>query len=289
VRRDREDGITPHIVIADYGDLCGECPVWDVDAQTLYWTDLSGERFYSYDPALGEHRIVKRGLQICGFRRNRAGGFVIGNSRGIWLWDGADDVRLIVDGVAGAHCAINDCTADPAGRFLAGSTFYDPAGGYILGALFAVDRDGAARILDAGFHLSNGMGFSPDGPTFNFADTMARKIYAYDYDLSRGTASNRRVLVQVPDDEGVPDGLAVDAEGFLWSAHWYGSCVVRYDSEGTAERRIVLPAKQISSVAFGGSDLRDLYVTSASKSEPSPAMPKGYDPVNGLFGARYIE
>jgi D-xylonolactonase len=273
-------------VVADFGDLCGECPVWDPAAETLYCTDLTGNRFYSYQPASGQSRIVNQGLQISGFRRNRQGGFVVASHTGIHLWDGAGDLSLVVDEVSGAKCVLNDCAADPCGRLLAGSTFYDPAGGYPLGALFAIERDGSARILDHGFHLANGIGFSPGGRTLYVADSIVRRIFAYDYNPAAGTAGNRRVFVAVPDDEGIPDGLTVDAEGFVWSAQWYGSCVVRYDPDGKAERRIVLPAKQISSVTFGGPDLTDIFVTSAAQSEPTPAMPGGYDPVNGLFGGQ---
>jgi sugar lactone lactonase YvrE len=115
---------------------------------------------------------------------------------------------------------------------------------------------------------------------------VARTIYAYDYDRRTGGLRNRHVIVQVPEDEGLPDGLTVDAEGFLWSAQWYGSSLVRYDPEGKVERRISFPAKQISSVTFGGSDLNEVFVTSASKTWPSPVMPKSYDAVSGNFGGQ---
>jgi len=139
-------------------------------------------------------------------------------------------------------------------------------------------------VLDDGFHLANGLAFSPDDRTLYFTDSAARRIYAYDYNSQTGEVRNRRVLVQLSPDEGLPDGLTVDEEGFLWSAHWYGSCVVRYDPDGKAERRIATPAKQTSCVTFGGQDLADLYITSAGRSEPMPVMPPGYDADNGFFG-----
>ena len=101
-----------------------------------------------------------------------------------------------------------------------------------------------------------------------------------------GSVRNRRVAVKVPETEGLPDGMTVDAEGFLWSAQWYGSCVVRYDPDGRAERRINIPAKQTSSLAFGGEELADIFVTSASRSFPTPLMPADYDPASGYFGGR---
>jgi sugar lactone lactonase YvrE len=276
-------------VVADYGDLCGEDPVWDPDSGALYWTDIEGKRFFRYHPASNKHEIIKQGLEISGYALNRPGGFVIANSRGIWLWDGADGLRLVADQVENSKCQMNDAIADPEGRFFAGSNFYDPDHEYELGKLIRVDRDGTAHVADEGFDLPNGLAFSPDETRLYFTDSVARRIYAYNYDRRTGDLRNRRVLVQVPDDEGLPDGLTVDAEGFLWSAQWYGSCVVRYSPDGKMERRISFPAKQISSLAFGGKDLTDIFVTSASKTWPSPLMPKWYDPVSGNFGGQLYE
>ncbi len=184
---------------------------------------------------------------------------------------------------------MNDCTADPAGRLLAGSWFYHPSKDYPLGYLVRVDTDGTAHVIDEGFHLANGLGFSPNGRTLYFTDSAVRRIYAYDYDVSTGMARNRRVFVKVPDERGLPDGLTVDAEGFVWSAEWYGSRVVRYDPDGKLERTISTPAKQASSLTFGGPDLRHIFITSASKSEAMPVMPPGYDPYTGYFGgALYV-
>ena len=271
-------------VIADYGDLCGEGPLWDYRHQQLYWTDITGRKFYCFDWAKREHRLVNEGWEVAGFAFNAPGGFVVANSAGVWLWDGASEPRLVAAEADGGKCQLNDCIADAAGRLLAGSNFYDPGKEYPLGKLFSVASDGKVLVLDEGFLLSNGLGFSPDGKTLYFTDSAARIIYAYDYDVATGTPSHRRVFVKVPATSGLPDGLTVDAEGFVWSAEWYGSCLVRYDADGKVERRIATPAKQTSSLAFGGADLTDIFITSAAKSEPMPIMPPGYDPNAGYFG-----
>jgi sugar lactone lactonase YvrE len=271
-------------IIADYGDLGGECPVWDVENGAVYWTDCVGLKFLRYDWRTHEHQILKQGFPVNGFRRNTSGGFVITNNQGVWLWEGRGEPQLITSGAHDSRCQLNDCTADLAGRLIAGSYSYSPVGEYELGKLVRIDTDGTAVVLDEGFHLSNGLSFSPDGRTLYFADSVARIIYAYDYNVSAGAVRNRRVFVQVPREEGLPDGLAVDAEGFVWSAQWYGSCVVRYDPDGKVERRIQTPAKQTSSLAFGGPDLTDIFITSAGQSEPMPVMPPGYDPAAGYFG-----
>ena len=105
-------------IIAEYGDLCGEGPVWDLESGCLYWTDIEGQSFFRFHQASNKHEIVKQRLEVSGYSLNRPGGFVIGNSRGIWLWDGADGLRLIADQVKNSKCQINDAIADSEGRLL---------------------------------------------------------------------------------------------------------------------------------------------------------------------------
>lgn len=270
--------------IADYQDLCGEAPLWDVQRNYLYWTDCVGLKFYRHDWTSMKSEVIKEGLEINGCALSFDDGFIVTNNSGIWLWDGCDLLRLIADRVDGAQCRMNDCITDPKGRVLAGSWFYDPGKDYPLGKLICVDIDGSTRILDEGFHLSNGLGFSPDGKALYFTDSAIRLIFEYDYDIAHGTVKNRRAFARISDIEGIPDGLTVDAEGYVWSAQWYGSRVVRYDPDGKVERRLQVPAKQTSSLAFGGPDLTDIFITSAAKSEPMPVMPIGYDSGSGYFG-----
>jgi len=271
-------------IVADDQNLCGECPVWSPLHSTVEWTDQTGQKFYRLEWASRRHSLMKQGLAINGFRPNRRGGYVITNNEGFWLWDGADDLNLVAGEVDNSKCQLNDCVADSRGRLLAGSYFYNPSAEYELGKLIRLDADGKACVLDEGIHLANGLGFSPDGNILYFADSAARLIFAYDYDLESGRARNRRVFVEVPKTEGLPDGLCVDSEGYVWSAQWYGSSIVRYDPDGKVERRLEFPAKQVSSLTFGGPQLTDIFVTSAAQSEPMPIMPPGYDPRTGPFG-----
>jgi len=271
-------------VIADYEDLCGEGPLWDARLKLLYWTDVVSQRFYVYDWVARNHRIMNEGLEINSAAFNQSGGFVICNSSGAWLWGVGDSPHLFADQAEGSKCHLNDCIADPAGRLLVGSYFYDPNQKYALGKLIRIDQDGTAHVIDEGFHLANGLGFSVDAKTLYFTDSIARVIYAYDYDVSSGGVHRRRIFVTVPDTHGIPDGLTVDAEGFVWSAEWYGSQVIRYDPDGKMERRVNTPAKQTSSIIFGGPDLTDIFITSAAKPDPTPVMPAGYDPDSGYLG-----
>jgi sugar lactone lactonase YvrE len=273
-------------VIADYGDRCGECPVWDGDREYLYWTDITGRSFLRYDWPARRHEVIKRGFAINGFRLDRQGGFVVTNCSGLWAWDGVTEPILLVDQMDGTKLQLNDCIADPAGRLLTGSCYYDPHTEYKRGQLIRVDSPGKAVVMDDGFHMPNGLSFSPDHRILYFADSVDRIIYAYEYNVVNGELFNRRTFVKIPQDEGLPDGMTVDSEGFIWSAQWYGECVVRYDPSGAVERKIRIPAKQVTSIAFGGEDLTDIFITTASESGPLPIMPPGYDPTSGYFGGR---
>ncbi|OCT15432.1 hypothetical protein A8709_15240 [Paenibacillus pectinilyticus] len=265
-------------IISDFAYLCGETPMWDVAKGQLWWSDMLTAKLYRYDPQVGSVEQVGEGCNVSGFTMNQGGGLVCATHQGLYLWDEEQGFQLIADHFEGHPLRSNDATADGAGRFLFGTTFYGPdSPDYELGKLYIVEKDGSIRILDDEIHLSNGLGFSPDHQTLYYTDTVLRTIYAYDYDLENGVVSNRRVFVKVPDHEGIPDGLTVDAEGYVWSAQWYGRCLVRYNPAGQVDRVVQTPAKQTSSLIFGGKDLMTIYVTTAAKSVTLPVAPEGYD------------
>jgi D-xylonolactonase len=271
-------------LIIDDGNVCGESPLWDATQQKLYWTDNAGCKFYSYDWKTRQRQTLLVDFEVNGCTLDQSGGFTFINNSGVWLWNRKGCPALIVSEVGDIQLQLNDCIADPEGRLIAGSCFYNPSERYSLGKLFCVQPNSTIEILDEGFHHANGLGFSVDGKTLYFTDSIARVIYAYGYDAITGRVKNRRVFAKVDSNAGIPDGLTVDAEDFVWSAEWYGSCVARYDPDGKLERRIPTPAKQTSSLAFGGPELRDIFITTAARSEPTPAMPPGYNSDSGYFG-----
>lgn len=132
-------------------------------------------------------------------------------------------------------------------------------------SLFRLGADGSIRRMESGIIVSNGLGWSPDNRTFYYTDSEARVIFAYDFDPLSGDIANRRVFADIPNaiDEGIPDGLAVDVDGCIWSARWGGWKVVRYDPQGRILEEIAMPVEFPTSCAFGGPDLEDLYITSA--------------------------
>ena len=254
----------------------GEGPLWVPSEQVLYWTDIQTGRCFRYNPADGTNETIHRGVFVGGSAVNRQGGFVFGTWDGLMLWNSDSDWRWYhKDDSDFGRMRFNDVAAGPDGSFYAGPALGDP-----VGELHRFKPDGSHEVIAEGVSISNGMGWSPDLSTFYYTDSTPKLIYAYDYDANKHSISNRRIHVQLGDDLGVPDGMTVDAEGFIWSANWGGGCVIRFDPDGREERRISMPASQSSSVSFGGPDLTDIYVTSAnagSGEPPDDLMPVGYD------------
>ena len=252
--------------VADTSCETGEGPLWHPDEDCLYWVDIPPGKLYRYDPSTDDHELAYETLD-----GSPLGGFTIGTDGALLLfggggrvvrWDpGSETVTTIVDGVAGeADSRFNDVVADPEGRVFCGTMPTDDR----LGTLYRFGTNRTVTSVVEGVDIPNGMGFSPDRTTFYFTESEARRIYAFDYDRAVGDISNRRTFVEVPEGNGVPDGLTVDTEGYVWSARWNGNRLVRYDPTGTVDRKIEFPARKVSSVTFGGEELRDLYVTTAN-------------------------
>jgi sugar lactone lactonase YvrE len=274
-------------VVADYGDQCGEGPLWDPRTRTLYWIDIAGRRVSRHDWMTAQSSIVTETLDIAGIGLHESGGFVMVNSQGIWLWDGSNPPAAVAQNLDGVPLAMNDCIVDPLGRLLSGSCYFDTErADYRLGKLIRVETDGTLAVLDEGFHLANGLAFSPDCRTLYFADSAQRKIFAYDYRGENGTVGDRRTFVEIPTDEGIPDGITVDADGFVWCARWFGAGISRFDPDGRLQVKVALPAKQTSALAFGGPDLGTVFVTSAGLSDALPLAPPDYDAARGNIGGQ---
>jgi sugar lactone lactonase YvrE len=157
---------------------------------------------------------------------------------------------------------MNDGKCDERGRFWAGTMACDARPG--RGALYRLDPAYSVSCVLRGLSIPNGVDWSSDGRTMYFADSGERRIDCFDWDAETGTIAGRRPFVGFGRDEGVPDGLTVDAEGYLWVAMWGGWCVRRYAPDGQLARVVEVPVARVSSCAFGGPDLRDLYITTAS-------------------------
>jgi len=264
-------------MVADVNAVVGEGPIWDWREERLLWSDIRTGRVFDYNPATGVNEQIHSGVFVGGLAVNRQGGLTFGTWEGVMLWRSDDDYAwLHHDSHDGHRLQFNDCFAGPDGSFFGGTMF---EGGQ-PGRLHRFLPDGTVEIIADGVGVSNGMGFSPDLRTFYYTDTRAKTIYKYDHDPVTGKISNRRDWVKIPDTEGGPDGMTVDAEGFVWSANWGSGCVMRFDPDGKEERRIGFPATQTSCPMFGGKNLDELYVTTAytgTGEPPSGHERPGYD------------
>src|SRR5262245_10774287 len=244
----------------------GEGPLWSEAEQALYWLDCLKPAVYRYDPAPGENRKLDLPLDSAigtiAFRRR--GGYVMALESGIKvLEEDGKTVRLLCHPEKGRdENRYNDGKPDRSGRLFLGSL--NKADRDPTGALYRINVDGSCRELDGPFVCANGMDWSLDNRIFYFVDTGSRNIFAYDYDPATGEIEHRRVLATIPAEEGSPDGLCLDSEGFLWVAHWNGWRISRFDPEGRRERQVRMPVPHPTCPCFGGANLDRLYVTSAA-------------------------
>jgi len=247
-------------LIADYQCHIGETPLWHPLQHRLYCTDIPRGKLFRYDPATGKHEQCYSGPPVGGFTVQADGTLLLFMARGaIAQWrDGR--LNYIVEEIsAERESRFNDVSADPAGRVFCG-TMPTPTR---PGRLYRLDPDGVLHLLLEGIGVSNGMGFTLDRQRMYYTYSVARSIYLFDYNEKTGALTNQRLWLQTPEGAGVPDGMTVDTQGYVWSARWDDSALYRYAPDGVEERRIEFPARKVSSVAFGGDDLSDLYVTTA--------------------------
>lgn len=243
----------------------GEGPVWNVQQHKLYWTDIFNRRIWRFDPKTGNSSIFWEGdLQVGGFAFTRSGEVVLCSDKGVYLIPGSPSACTkpfrLFDIPLSDNEMFNDITVDPKGRLFAGTLTRPDFSG---GRLYRLEKGKEPAVVLKDLYCSNGMSFSLDERTFFHTDSIFRRITKYDYDRETGEISNPKVYFQGTPEMGSPDGLTMDREGFIWAAFWGGFCVRRLDPEGKVAAEIRLPAKQISSVMFGGAKLNELYVTSA--------------------------
>jgi sugar lactone lactonase YvrE/DNA-binding IclR family transcriptional regulator len=255
--RDKVECILP------WAAYLGEGPVWDERTKRLLWLDILAPAIHVLNVETRENTTYKVPHLVTAIAPRAKGGYATMSQHGLEFWDFDTGVLTpVVDPEANIpENRFNDAKCDPAGRFWAGSMALDAS--QPSGSLFRFDADASWQKLDTGFTVSNGMGWSPDNRTMYFTDTNLRTIYAYDFDLRMGTIANRRPLIEVPAGEGKPDGMTVDAEGYLWVAMWDGWSVRRYAPDGRLDRTVELPVPRPSSCCFGGPGYRTLFITSA--------------------------
>ena len=253
--------LSPSPVDSVRADL-GEHPVQLADG-TLLWVDIGVGDLYRLAPD-GTHlaQRIDEGLGCAAPTKD--GGLVVATSRGFQLFDGAGN-RVggpIVPADLPNECFFNDGACDPAGRFLAGTSTTERTTG--AATLYALEPDGAIRVVLDGVTESNGIAWSVDGATMFYVDSGTQDLLAFDYDVRAGTVGSSRIVATIDSADGVPDGLAVDVEGNLWLGLWDGWGMRRYTPTGALLESVRFPVQHVTCGGFGGPGLGRLYVTTAS-------------------------
>jgi sugar lactone lactonase YvrE len=244
------------------GAEVGEGPVWDGQAERLVWVDILGQTVHSFDPSSGQDTAVAvpqtPGVAI----PRRSGGLVLAIGHGFGTLDAEGGFQQVTELQQGAVASrMNDGNCDSAGRLWAGIMGLNAEPH--AGALYRLDPDfTVTRVLD-GVTESNGIDWSPDDRLMYYVDSMEHRVDVFDFDLDSGSISNRRLFATVNDGDVLPDGLTVDAEGYVWVGCWDGAEVRRFAPDGSPAGVVALPTSNITSAAFGGPALDDLFVTSA--------------------------
>ncbi|MDR6867092.1 sugar lactone lactonase YvrE [Microbacterium resistens] len=236
-----------------------EGPVWSVGWGGLRYVDLEAGSLLT----LRGDRVdrLELGERVAAFvRPRRNGGYVVAVERGIALADAPDALPgARIELWADRSVRMNDGTVDPDGRLLAGGMAYDarPAGS----AVYRIDARLRPQLVIPGVAVSNGVGFSPDGSRCYYVDSMERRVDVLDY--HGGELGGRRPFVDIPEADGLPDGLTVSADGSVWVALWGGGAVLGYGSDGVLHTIVEVPVAQVSACAFGGDDLNTLFITTS--------------------------
>ncbi|MFI5958794.1 SMP-30/gluconolactonase/LRE family protein [Cryptosporangium sp. NPDC051539] len=265
-------------------DACtehGEGPVWDTAGGVLRFVDMLAGAVLTFDPVTGGVRRSAVADVAAALRPRRSGGWVLATERGFALLDpgdleAPDDATPVwIEAFTDRAIRMNDGGCDPQGRFYCGSMAYSQESG--LGTLYRLDADHGVHEVITGLTISNGLCWTPDGASAYFVDSPTRRVDVCAFDPKTGDLQDRRPFVTI--DDGLPDGLTVDADGGVWVALYGAGAVHRYDRNGTLDLVVEVPVSQPTSCAFVD---RDLYITTTREN-----LPEGAEPAAGaLFHLR---
>ena len=253
----------------------GESAIWHAASKRLLWIDLYDPRLFIHDPVTGETLVRAINLKaplgaIVATTNPKL--LIVAHAEGLSTLNIKTGATKTFARPEQNRDAIiyNDCKVDHFGRLWAGTSHAKETDA--RGALWCVLPKGECILGDVGFAVSNGPAFSLDGKTMYFNDSNAKKTFAYDISKKDPTPRNRRVLISYTHEEGLPDGLTVDAEGCLWVAHWGGARITRFSTAGDRLRVVEIPAPHVTTVGFGGEDYATLYITTAREGMSPDAL-----------------
>jgi sugar lactone lactonase YvrE len=246
--------------------ILGEGSIWHPAENVLYWIDITGEKLHRYDPEKEENQTVDMGSMI-GTVVPSEGKYsvVVALETGIFGIGKNGEKELLHEypDAEPSDNRFNDGKCDPAGRFWIGTMSKKETKG--AGNLYSFNGK-ELRLKQPDVTISNGIVWSADTKTMYYIDTPEMAVFAYDFNKESGEISNRRIAFKVPETLGYPDGMSIDEEDMLWIALWNGAAVIRFNpATGEVLEKIELPALNVTSCAFGGEELKTLYITTAKQ------------------------
>jgi D-xylonolactonase len=266
------------------GAILGEGPLWSARDRALYWVDILSHRLHRYTPDAAHPRATWQFDEVITAvaERSDGKGLLVTLQHRLAYFDPATEKLEPVLEVESDQPGnrFNDGKCDPRGRFWAGTMDFgckEPTG-----SLYRFGPDRSLAKMDSAYPITNGPTWSADYKTMYYNDTFHGRVYAFDFDLEHGEITNKRLFLQLGGEEGNPDGMTTDSEGGIWIAQWGASKVTRRDTAGNILQEVDLPCSQITSCAFGGPELRTLYITTAAQGLTKEQL-KGEPLAGGLF------
>lgn len=270
-------------VVADVHADVGEGPHWDEQSKTLMFVDVSAGKVFRYDPLRGTTSSFSVGQEVGAVIPRSDGGLVLAVRDGIAeVSDTGEGFELMAPVERDILTnRMNDAKCDPVGRLFAGTMAFDFSPN--AAALYRVEPDWSFEQIVGDVTISNGLAWSSDARQMYFIDSASQGVDVFDYDIETGSIRNRRRVVTIEKAQGLPDGMTIDNEGNLWIACWGGGAIGCFSPTGKQLRKVPFPVSQVSSCTFGGPELSDLYVTSASNSLSAEQLEK-----EPLAGATFV-
>ncbi|WP_207493479.1 SMP-30/gluconolactonase/LRE family protein [Aridibaculum aurantiacum] len=246
------------------GAVLGEGALWHLSEKKVYWVDIEKCLLHIYDPATKENKSFSTNSKIGTVVPVTGGGALVALQKGLHFMDTTTgELKFFNDPIQDGNIRFNDGKCDPAGRFWVGTMHLETKPG--VAKLYMLDHDLSVHSKLEGLSISNGITWSSDGRKMFFIDTPTKEVVMFDYDITSGNISNKKVVVTIPGDSGLPDGMTIDAEDKLWVALYGGGAICRFDPiSGEMLQKVEVPAPKTTSCAFGGPDLKTLFITTAT-------------------------
>ena len=253
-------------IVSDIKAELGEGPVWDYRKNILYWIDIIGKKIFIYDSNKKNTISIKLNQHIGSLALCKTDKLLLALQNGFYFFNKEKNILKKIDDPEHGlpKNRFNDGKCDVRGRFWAGTTSFDELDP--VGALYCLDTDFKVKKIFNEVIISNGLSWSLDNKKMYYIDSPRREIYSFDYEIITGIIRNKKIIIKVPDDMGFPDGMTIDTDGNLWIAHWGAYLICNWDPhKGKLLDKIKIPANRVSSCTFGGSDLDELYITTAQR------------------------